>query len=359
MGEHAVLQGKPALVAAINQYIHIVLKPRKDRIIRIDSQLGILEISLDVDVIEISPPFQFVLCSIRHYHSLLPSGFDLKIESEFSEKIGFGSSAAVVVGTLKVLDAFCSLKVTHKLSTFERFQMAKGIVQEIQGQASGADVAASVYGGLIFYHPKSNTDISIEPLKAIEDEFPNIIALYSGKKVPTPEVIAMVQAKYQKYPDVYDEIFTAIALCTVRARQALLTKDWKQFGELMNIHHGLQVAMGLSNPTLESLVYQLRNMTGIWGSKISGAGLGDCVIGLSSRMKLEHGMRLEHGMKLGHEMGLSIENIGNTGNIENIGKTQELIFLELAKAWDGVALDDAASNDAKARDDARERECLP
>lgn len=112
--------------------------------------------------------------------------------------------------------------------------------------------------------------------------FPNIYTIYSGNKVPTVEVINMIEKKSQNNPKLFSEIFNAIAVCTEQARIALKEKNWKQLGELMNIHHGLQSAMGVSNEILENLVYQLRNKKDILGAKISGAGLGDCVIGLGN-----------------------------------------------------------------------------
>lgn len=284
MGEHAVLQGSPAFVAAINRYMHLQLLPRQDRIIRIVSKLGELETSLDK--LEVMSPFQFVLTTILQYKSRLQSGFELMIESDFSDKMGFGSSAAVVVGTINVLDQL----LEEKLKKFEIFEKARSIIRQVQGQGSGADVAASVFGGVIYYQPShvnNNNIIEVDVqvnanvnANVNVNDFPNIYAIYSGSKVPTPTVISLVQKNREKNPSLYENIFNTIAVCTKEARAALLKKDWTHFGQLMNIHHGLQSALGLSNTVLESLVYKLRNIPGIIGAKISGAGLGDCVIGI-------------------------------------------------------------------------------
>lgn len=281
MGEHAVLQAKPALVMAINRYLHLSLKPRKDRLISIFSALGTLETSLDA--LEIAAPFQFLLSAVQSYQSILPSGFELTIESDFSEKIGFGSSAAVIVATLKILHDF----IGREYEPNHIFQQAKEIVLKVQGQGSGADVAASVYGGIIYYQVKDSANqlndlVKIEKLTQVNVDFPTLYAVYSGHKVPTPIVITQVKQAQKNHEALYKQIFDAMALCTEQAREVLIEKNWKHFGQLMNIHHGLQSALGLSNPILESLVYNLRNIPGMVGAKISGAGLGDCVIGLGS-----------------------------------------------------------------------------
>lgn len=311
MGEHAVLQAKPALVAAINCYIHVTLKPRTDRAIHIISNLGKLETHLDIENSEVGnsevknlgtgnletdsknletrQTFKFVLATIQHCLAGLSLGFDLNIESDFSEKIGFGSSAAVVVATLRVLNKFLATHADNAGDT-QIFQQAKAVVLKVQGQGSGADVAASVFGGVVYFHnnPVNNSAIKIETIiqtkksQALKTtlDFPTIYAMYSGNKVPTPKVIALVQKQHEKHPALFNQIFDAMAVCTEQARVALMEKDWIHFGQLMNIHHGLQSALGLSNTRLESLVYHLRSASGIVGAKISGAGLGDCVIGI-------------------------------------------------------------------------------
>ena len=56
-------------------------------------------------------------------------------------------------------------------------------------------------------------------------------------------------------------------------------------GEIMNIHQGLQDALGVNNAILSELIFSLRSHPHIYGAKISGAGLGDCVIGLGKVKK--------------------------------------------------------------------------
>ncbi|MDA3873545.1 MAG: GHMP kinase, partial [Kiritimatiellae bacterium] len=63
---------------------------------------------------------------------------------------------------------------------------------------------------------------------------------------------------------------------------ALRTTDQKRIGQLLNLHDGLQAALGCSDETLEYLVHQLRAHPGVLGAKISGSGLGDCVIALGN-----------------------------------------------------------------------------
>ena len=101
MGEHAVLQNKKALVCAINKRMYFKLFPRKDNSIYINSALGTA--SGTITNFSFSPPFDFVSACLDLYQKKFQQGFDLSIESDFSDKVGFGSSAAITVGVTALL----------------------------------------------------------------------------------------------------------------------------------------------------------------------------------------------------------------------------------------------------------------
>ena len=50
----------------------------------------------------------------------------------------------------------------------------------------------------------------------------------------------------------------------------------------MDVNYDLQEALGVSNEILAELVFALRKFKHISGAKISGSGLGDCVIALGN-----------------------------------------------------------------------------
>ena len=57
-------------------------------------------------------------------------------------------------------------------------------------------------------------------------------------------------------------------------------ENWLALGRMMNIQQGVMNALGVSTPLLNQLVDALKVLPGIYGAKISGSGLGDCIIGL-------------------------------------------------------------------------------
>ncbi|OGC08154.1 mevalonate kinase [candidate division KSB1 bacterium RBG_16_48_16] len=267
LGEHAVLHGKLCLVCAVNRRISITVRCRNDQKIHITSELG--ECHGDLNALPPDPAFRFLLAAIAKKSPQLIHGLDLNIKSDFSHKIGFGSSAAITAAATMLLFALTNGETDlHPI-----FADALETIRSVQGEGSGADLAASVFGHIVAYR--------MEPLeiRLHKKHFP-ITAVYSGSKEPTVKVIEKVKNLWQDNTEIVDAIFQAMDKISHAAEEALLAEDWPRFGRLMNVNQGLMDAIGVNNSTLSEIVYSLRNDPGILGAKISGAGLGDCVVGL-------------------------------------------------------------------------------
>ena len=153
------------------------------------------------------------------------------------------------------------------------FLGAREVIRSVQGRGSGADVAASVYGGLVLYRADP---LEVEPIPAS----PPLTAVYSGSKLPTPEVIRIVEDRRVRDPDRFEFLFDLMDRCSGEAAAAARAARWDEVGALLDIGQGLMEAMELSNPALDAIIQALRADAGIRGAKISGSGLGDCAIGL-------------------------------------------------------------------------------
>lgn len=269
-GEHAVLYGRSAICAAVNQRVFVSLTPRDDREIQLVSdRLGHCRINLDNLVVQ--APFEFVLTAIAGFQDKIPSGFDVDIKADFPATMGLGSSSAVTVAMIGVLAQWLNLS----LSPLELFEAAKAVVVKVQGCGSGADVAAAVFGGLVAYRMQPT---AIKPLMSPAD----VVLVYSGAKVPTKTVINHVFEKRLQNLEFFENLFDEMDRCTQEAILALENQQWSRLGELMNRHQSMQSAMGVSTPLLDQLINELSAQPSIYGAKISGSGLGDCVIGLGT-----------------------------------------------------------------------------
>lgn len=276
LGEHAILNGTHALVCAIAKRITVKLIPNSNTqcIITIqDSKLGMYTAKLNE--LTIAKPYQFVISAILTFKQYIKVGFALEISSEVDNAIGCGSSAAVTVATIAVLAEWLYEKPVSKLHIFHQAKQAMLNVQQV---GSGADLIASIYGGVLCY---KMSPITIEELPII----PDLSVVYCGYKRPTPEVIALVNVAQQQQPQIYESIYKCIEICVQQAIMAIKQHKWAMLGKLFKHHHGLLAAIGVSNEHLDALVYQLTKQREILGAKISGAGLGDCIIGLGSLAK--------------------------------------------------------------------------
>jgi len=269
LGEHAVLHGRRALVCAINKRITVSLSKINSRILRILSDLGTYEAPLG-ELID-HPDFRFVLDAVKQYP--MEQGIELKIESEFSSDIGFGSSAAVTVATHAALMG----NIDDRMELFKR---SLATIHRVQGRGSGADVAASVFGGVVAYRADP---LEIVPLA---ETFP-LTAVYSGSKMKTADVIRYIEERRALNPEYYEKIFDRMD-----ASVGEVISDFPTLGKNLILNQKLMEEMGLCNATLAEIISIFQKLpapSGVEGeipAKISGSGLGDCAIGLAEPTSL-------------------------------------------------------------------------
>ena len=68
------------------------------------------------------------------------------------------------------------------------------------------------------------------------------------------------------------------------AQKAILKKDFAALGELMNFNEGYLATLGVESKKLADMIYRARD-AGAYGAKLSGAGIGDCMIAIASEDK--------------------------------------------------------------------------
>lgn len=279
MGEHAVLHGSLAVAAAMDQRIRLSLTPRTDGQLVIDSALG--HYQAPITALTPSHDHRFIVraaadwlaCECGAAQRNLATGVTVKVVSQFSHQVGLGSSAAVSVA----MELACQQwhGVWQPTDTGRQTLMRSVVerVRAVQGGGSGTDVAASVYGGVVQYCAQS-----IEATKLC-DYLP-VGLWYCGYKTPTMDVIAQGQAREKAVPTVFADIYALMARVTQLAIAAIQSNDSGQLGALMNVYHGLLDSLGVNDAVLASIVDGWRQTPSVCGAKISGSGLGDCVLAL-------------------------------------------------------------------------------
>ncbi|MBL0849020.1 MAG: mevalonate kinase [Candidatus Liberibacter ctenarytainae] len=269
MGEHGVLHGHTALACAINKVLTLYVTVRNDRLLQIHSSLGHYQGSLDSTMSH--PLFSFILAAIDHFK---PScGLTIEITSHIDHQTGLGSSAAI---TASITAALLTLQNQAKPLKQEILKEAHDIVVKVQGQSSGMDLAASLYGGLILY---CMSDYHVEPIPTL---FP-IHLVYSGYKKSTSQVLDIISHMETEYPStkvMHQKLYALMGELSHIAAQAILDGQFKLLAQAMNMQQGLLETLGVSDQKLSEIVWMLRKQPDVMAAKISGSGLGDCVIAL-------------------------------------------------------------------------------
>jgi len=274
-GEHAVLHGKHALVGAVNQRVYVSLEPRNDDLIAIHSSLG--ERQMPRTQIDSSKPFNFLGAVFEKHQNSFESGFDLTVKADFPADIGLGSSSAITVATMATIERWLNGKFPKREKLMHD---AIEIIRSVQGRGSGADVAAAVYGGILLY--KATPEII-----AHHENLPPIALVYAGYKTPTPEVIKIVEQQRKYSADNYKDLYNRIDVSAIAANEALCNRDWTLLGQELSKAQDLMEELGVCDDALTEILSTMNKMPNISGAKISGSGLGDCVLGIGALDKVD------------------------------------------------------------------------
>lgn len=312
-GEHAVVYNRPCLVAAVNQRLFVELEKITENKIMIDAPQ--MEISgFTISLIDLGgeqpKELKFVLEAVKNFFKKynIESGLKIKTESQFSAKYGFGSSSAVTVCTIKALSEIFEIGMTEK----EIFDLSYKTVLDIQGVGSGFDIAAAIYGGVTYFLTGGK---KIEPLEI--KNIPLIVG-YTGVKASTSEIVKAVKIEMEKEPEYYEKIYNDISDIVEKAKIALGNSDWPEVGRLMTENQEIlrkfkapSTEYGVSSGIIEKLVGACQK-AGAFGAKLSGAGVGDCIVALGEdKQEIEKAIREAGGTPVSVDIdyqGLKIED---------------------------------------------------
>lgn len=273
-GEHAVVYGYPAVVCAIDARVQITLTPGNDDEVHIYSALG--EYHAPAGLLHDDKRLRFVLACLERYPA--SGALRLDIVSEIDPTLGLGSSAAITVATLAVLAAHGgydrSLPVLH--------EQALAIIRSLQGRGSGADLAASLWGGMIAYR---NLPVQVTPLPLP----PEPLSLrYAGYKTPTGEVLARIAVQMQQNPDYYDSLYATMGDSAQAAINAAQAQDWANFYRALNHYQTHMQALGVCDATQAQHIREALAHPATRAAKISGSGLGDCILAFAGSLPPAH-----------------------------------------------------------------------
>jgi mevalonate kinase len=277
VGEHFVVHGESAIVMAINRYVTVMVEGRTDKAIRITSDLGISG-QYDQDHFRGSTEHQKILDPIKiSIQSVLEvlgekKGLDVHVSSTIPVAVGLGSSGALAVATVAAGGRYFN----HEFQAEELLELSLNAERYVHINPSGVDQAISTYGGVIIYNKRTG-------LTRLETPSPIPIVIgNTGIERNTGRLVDKVRKLKQQYPQTLNRIFQAAGELSLKAINSLKNSNITSLGNLMDINHGLLVAIGVSHNALDRLIH-IAKQNGALGAKLTGAGGGGCMIALVSQ----------------------------------------------------------------------------
>ncbi|WP_437617435.1 hypothetical protein [Sorangium sp. So ce1151] len=303
-GAYAVLEGAPALVAAVDRYV--IADPARP------ADLVTEEVQAAIDAGALDRAVWFDAAALRSAASAAPAAGDAAAlrsaassapaapaagppapaapPLEASRKLGLGSSAAILVATLAAraaarastmaTAAAAAAAVGQPMPAWDTralFLDALAAHRRAQGGGSGVDVAASVYGGVLCCQLGPGGELAVTP-----HALPGRLAVEvfaSDASARTSDMLERVRALAASAPDAHRALLgaaaegarAAVAAADVRALVAALDRQVDALAEL-----GDRAGTPIVTPALR----RLRPAAAAEGASLapSGAGGGDVSI---------------------------------------------------------------------------------
>jgi phosphomevalonate kinase len=229
-GEYAVLEGAPAVAAAVDRRARVTLQPGEPGRWTIDTGApGERPLAIPS-----SGEDPWIVRAIHQTLARLGSsvvdapGFDVRVDSKAlyeaggAAKLGLGSSAAVVVALGAALRRAlrASQHVAGASAPDDAFAHDLHVHHALQGAGSGIDVAVSFHGGVIAFRRGSEepADVRVDPLALPSDL--HVACVWTGASTSTASFLGRVRACRAERPDAYGACVDRLADLAGQARRA-------------------------------------------------------------------------------------------------------------------------------------------
>ncbi len=298
IGEHAVVYGKPAILAAVDLRCHVTASP--DESVRIflrdynrkaefetmetlefaDKLRGLWSAGMEKS--DFSGLFSLIkkdrLNPVKAMAGLaleafgLENGISLGIKSGIPAGAGMGSSASLAVSLSRAIAEANGITLTRERNNEIAFSME----QIMHGNPSGGDNAACCYGGAMWFVKGSPPAIEKIDIAGMAKA---IIVNTGEPKKTTGEMVSMIRGLEEGYRTPRVEELGRLAK---KMREALASGNAEQTGKIIDRTQALLAELGVSTSEIDALAGDVRKAGG--HAKLCGAGGGGIVLCLHKDM---------------------------------------------------------------------------
>ena len=254
LGEHAVVYGKPAFLAAINKRIFVTISETRQK--KID----------DLSLEELKKVIEHAIK--KKYKSFKSSPYSISISSDIPIGSGLGSSAALSAALTLALLTFLGIH-DDKTTIFDIAYEGESF---FHGNPSGGDLTTVIEGGLLWYRKEFDflkifTHLPFKPHKNIGQ----FILINSGKPEESTRSMVEKAAKMKtSFPKKIQALFNSQEELTKRMVIALRDGDEDRLTECIKLGERNLENLGVVGKKAQSLIRSIEKLGG--SAKITGAG---------------------------------------------------------------------------------------
>ena len=287
-GEHFVVYGSPAILAAINKRISVdarIIIPNENKII-VRSDIGVAgeynnnnNNNGKFNALEggskakaLLDPLYGAIRQVLLLRNKKNIGIEIGISSRVPPGIGLGSSAASCVATVAAVDSLFEKNPNRQTVC----KLAIKSERLIHKRTSGADCYVSTFGGLMQYYGKSKSFKNIETKETL-----SLVVASTGIKHSTSELVEGVKRFKNTNRTLFESLSKQASDICLQARTAIESGKCDKIGELMNQNQIILQQIGISHHKVHDIIDICRK-SGAIGAKMTGAGGGGAVIALAA-----------------------------------------------------------------------------